>query len=67
MKASLLIKLIFLMAIGIFSITGTASADMSKLIGSLVDTLGVSEEQAAGGAGAVFREGKNNMSSSDYS
>lgn len=55
------------MVIGIFAMTGTASADMSKLIGSLVDTLGVSEEQATGGAGAVFREGKNNMSSSDYS
>ena len=52
---------------GIFSITGSVSADTSKLIGSLVDKLGVSEEQATGGAGAVFKEGKNNMSSGDYS
>jgi hypothetical protein len=60
-------KIIVLMAMGIFSITGTVSADTSKLIGSLVDTLGVSEEQATGGSGAVFKEAKNNMSSVDYS
>jgi len=61
------IKIIVILAIGIFSITGPVSADTSKLIGSLVDTLGVSEEQATGGAGAVFREAKDNMSSGDYS
>jgi hypothetical protein len=61
------IKIIVLMAMGIFSITGPVSADTSKLIGSLVDTLGVSEDQATGGAGAVFKEAKNNMSSGDYS
>ena len=55
------------MAMGVFIITATVSADTSKLIGSLVDTLGVSEEQAAGGAGAVFKEAKNNMSPVDYS
>jgi len=59
--------MITLMAIGICSIAGPASADTSKLIGSLVDTLGVTEDQATGGSGAVFREAKNNMSSSDYS
>jgi hypothetical protein len=36
------------------------------LIGSLVDKLGVSEEQATGGSGAVFREAKNNMNPGDY-
>jgi hypothetical protein len=61
------IKIIVILAIGIFSITGPVSADTSKLIGSLVDTLDVSEEQATGGAGAVFREAKDNMSSGDYS
>jgi len=60
-------KMIVLMAIGAFGIAGSVSADMSKLIGSLVDTLGVSEEQATGGAGAVFKEAKNNMSPGDYS
>jgi hypothetical protein len=61
------IKIIVLMAMGIFSITGPVSADTSKLIGSLVDTLGVSEEQATGGSGAVFKEAKGNMSPGDYS
>jgi hypothetical protein len=32
-----------------------------------VDTLGVTEDQATGGSGAVFREAKNNMSSGDFS
>jgi hypothetical protein len=61
------IKIVVILAMGIFSLTGQVSADTSKLIGSLVDKLGVSEEQASGGAGAVFKEGKNNMSSGDYS
>jgi len=61
------IKIIVILAMGIFIIAGLVSADTSKLIGSLVDTLGVSEEQATGGAGAIFKEGKNNMSSGDYS
>ena len=67
MKQLLLIKLIILLTVGIFGLAGTASADTSKLIGSLVDQLGVTKPQAEGGSGAVFREAKNNMSSSDYS
>jgi len=67
MNNRLFIKIIVLLAVGIFSITGPVSADTSKLIGSLVDTLGVSEEQATGGSGAVFKEAKNNMSPVDYS
>ena len=60
-------KMVILMAIGLLCITGPVSADTSKLIGSLVDGLGVSEEQATGGAGAVFKQAKNNMSTGDYS
>ena len=67
MKNSFFTKIIVILAMGIFSITGSVCADTSKLIGSLVDKLGVSEEQATGGAGAVFKEAKNNMSSGDYS
>ena len=67
MNKSIIIKIITLMAIGIFSMSSPASADTSKLIGSLVDKLGVSKEQAAGGSGAVFKEAKNNMSPGDYS
>ena len=67
MKTSLLIKVALLICIGIFSISGPVFADTSKLIGSLTDLLGVTKEQATGGAGAVFREAKNNMSTADYS
>ncbi len=67
MNKSIIIKIITLMAIGIFSISSPVSADTSKLIGSLVDKLGVSDEQATGGSGAVFKEAKNNMSPGDYS
>ncbi len=67
MKNRLFITIIVLAAMGIFSITGPASADTSKLIGSLVDKLGVTEDQATGGSGAVFKEAKNNMDPGDYS
>jgi hypothetical protein len=37
------------------------------LIGQLVDLLGVTQPQAEGGAGAIFKQAKNNMSDGDYS
>ena len=67
MKNRVFTMIIALMVAGIFSISSPVSADTSKLIGSLVDQFGVSEEQAKGGAGAVFKEAKNNMSPGDYS
>ncbi len=67
MKYRLFIKTIFLLAGGIFCLSGPASADTSKLIGQLVDQLGVSQQQATGGAGAVFKEAKSNMNPGDYS
>jgi hypothetical protein len=60
-------KSIILIAIAIFGLCGPVFADTSKLIGQLVDQLGVSQSQAEGGAGAVFKEAKNNMSTGDYS
>jgi hypothetical protein len=65
MKPRLSIKLFLLLTAGILGWSSSAAADTSKLIGSLVDLLGVTESQAEGGAGAIFREAKNNMSSSD--
>ena len=62
MKTSPLLKVALIICIGIFSISGPVFADTSKLIGSLSYLLGVTKEQAAGGAGAVFRVAKNNMS-----
>ena len=67
MNTRILLKVVFFIWIGIFSISGLVSADTSKLIGSLTDLLGVSGEQATGGAGAVFREAKKNMDPGDYS
>jgi len=67
MNLRILLKVVFFIWIGIFSISGLVSADTSKLIGSLTDLLGVSGEQATGGAGAVFREAKKNMNPGDYS
>ena len=67
MKNRVFITIIILAAMGIFSISSPVSADTSKLIGSLVDKLGVTEDQATGGSGAVFKEAKNNMDPGDYS
>lgn len=67
MRTSRLLKIAIIICIGFFSISGQVFADTSKLIGSLTDLLGVNQEQAAGGAGAIFREAKNNMSAGDYS
>jgi hypothetical protein len=67
MNTRILLKVVFFIWIGIFSISGLVSADTSKLIGSLTDLLGVSGEQATGGAGAVFREAKKNMNPGDFS
>ena len=66
MKKRIHIAITALITIGILSISMPVSADTSKLIGSLVDKLGVSNEQATGGAGAVFKEAKNNMDPGDY-
>jgi hypothetical protein len=66
MKKRYFKKVLAFVILAVFSIGGTVFADTSKLIGSLVDSLGVSEQQATGGAGAVFREAKDNMSPGDY-
>jgi hypothetical protein len=67
MKRKLLIKASVLLSILMFGVSGSVSADTSKLIGQLVDVLGVTQPQAEGGAGAVFKQAKNNMSAGDYS
>ena len=67
MNTRRMLKVVALIGIGILCISGAVAADTGKLIGSLTDLLGVSKEQATGGAGAVFREAKNNMSPGDYS
>jgi hypothetical protein len=67
MKTKLLIKVLALFSILMFGASGSVFADTSKLIGQLVDSLGVSQSQAEGGAGAIFKQAKDNMSAGDYS
>jgi hypothetical protein len=67
MKTKLLIKASVLFSILMFGVAGSVSADTSKLIGQLVDLLGVTQPQAEGGAGAIFKQAKDNMSANDYS
>ncbi len=43
-----------------------AHADTMGLINSLTSGLGVSKQQATGGAGAIFDYAKNNMSAADF-
>ena len=45
----------------------TAQADTSDLLGTLTNKLGITQEQAAGGAGAIFDYAKKNLSADDFS
>ena len=67
MNKIFLTKTIVLIAIAFLGLNGFASADTGKLIGQLVDLLGVTRSQAEGGAGAIFKAAKSNMNSGDYS
>ena len=67
MNKKFLTKTILLISLAIFGFCGPASADTGKLIGQLVDLLGVTRSQAEGGAGAIFKSAKSNMSAGDYS
>jgi hypothetical protein len=55
MNKKFVTKTILAIAIGLFGIGGPVSADTSKLVGQLVDLLGVTQPQAEGGAGAIFK------------
>ena len=67
MKTKLLVKVLAVISLLMFGVAGSASADVSKLVGQLVDLFGVTQSQAEGGAGAIFNQAKNNMSAGDYS
>lgn len=67
MKTKLWINALVLISFGVFAMAGPVSADTGKLIGQLVDLLGVTQSQAEGGAGAVFKQAKGNMNAGDYS
>ena len=67
MKTKLLIRALVFLSLLAFGMPGAVSADTGKLIGQLVDLLGVTRPQAEGGAGAVFQQAKSNMSAGDFS
>jgi hypothetical protein len=47
-------------------VTPNVLADTSSLIGSLTSGLGVSSDNASGGAGALFDYAKGNMNAADF-
>lgn len=50
----------------LLGLSNTASAGASDLLSSLTSQLGVTEEQAMGGAGAIFDYAKDNLSAEDF-
>ena len=47
--------------------TATASADYMALVNKLTQSTGVSDQQAMGGAGSIFKTAKANMSTENFS
>ena len=45
---------------------GAPSAGTMDLISTLVDTLGITQKQAMGGTGALFKNAKDNLSDDDF-
>ena len=56
--------LFVLMVCGLQPITGHAGT--MDLITTLVDTLGITKDQAKGGSGALFQNAKDNLSADDF-
>ena len=52
--------------LGIVATPSSVFADTSQLISMLVKGLGVTQEQATGGAGAIFSQAKQNLSPGDF-
>jgi hypothetical protein len=50
----------------VLGVTGTGKAQTSDLVGMLTSQLGVSEQQAAGGAGSLLNFAKGQMGSADF-
>lgn len=50
----------------LLSFQATLFADSMDLVGSLTEKLGISSEQATGGAGAVFSYAKDNLEADDF-
>jgi len=67
MKTALLKTNLIVMALILFGGVQPASADVTKLIDLLTNNLGVTENQAKGGAGAIFEYAKQKLGMEDFS
>lgn len=60
----------FQICVSVFSllilISGVVHAGTMDLVSMLVDKLGVTEQQAKGGTGALFKNAKDNLSADDF-
>jgi hypothetical protein len=52
--------------VAVLGVTGTSRAQTSELIGLLTSQLGITEQQATGGAGSLFGFAKEQMGVSDF-
>jgi len=62
-----IVKAVFLLFILSTVVQPAAYAGDSDLVGLLASQLGVSQDQAEGGAGSIFKLAKQNLSNQDYS
>ena len=68
MKKTIIVTVLFSCLLG-FSFTGTVSAESGgamELVSLLTGQLDVTENQASGGAGALFKMAKDSLSETDY-
>ena len=56
-----------LIALALLFCSGHAQAGVTDLVGALTGDIGISQEQAEGGTGALFNYAKQNMSGDDFS
>ena len=67
MKATIVKLILIAGLVWHISMPGNASADMSQLISMLMNNFNVSNDQATGGAGAVFGAAKDKMNPQEFS
>jgi len=67
MKATLLKANLIIMLVILFGVVQPVSADVTKLIEMLTSKLGVTEDQARGGAGTIFDYAKQKLGMEDFS
>ena len=67
MKKKLAVIIFALLPLVVLAVSSTAYADATELVNLLTQKLGVTQEQAKGGAGAIFSTAKEKLSAEDFS